>query len=88
MFMRPGTPSGLRIMSTGVLIFQEVACPPPERFLEMTPSLPWRPAISVAFVRRRRCATLTRTIFYARGQVTMLIMIKYLDVDHLAAPLS
>ena len=42
-FIRPGTPSGLRMMSTGVPSSRN-GMSSTGRILEMTPLLPWRPA--------------------------------------------
>ena len=54
--------------------------------LEMTPLLPWRPAILSPSVRRRRWATVTRTIFSTpAAQVAVLVAVKDLDVHDLAA---
>ena len=44
-FMRLGTPSGLSTMSTGRAVLRGTACPPRAGCGEMTPLLPWRPAI-------------------------------------------
>ena len=45
MFMRDGTPSGLRTMSTGVPSDKVGHVLLPAGSFEMTPLLPWRPAI-------------------------------------------
>ena len=43
MFIRPGTPSGFKMMSTGVPSSRN-GMSSAGRIFEMTPLLPWRPA--------------------------------------------
>ena len=61
MFIRPGTPSGFRMRSTGVPSSRN-GISSTGTTLETTPLLPWRPAILSPAVILRRCATETRTI--------------------------
>ena len=60
MFIRLGTPSGLRTMSTGVPSGMN-GMSSIGRILAITPLLPWRPAILSPTAIFRFCATLTRT---------------------------
>ena len=64
--MREGTPSGLSTMSTGV---PSAMCGMSSTgvILEITPLLPWRPAILSPGCRRRFTATYTLTIFSTPG---------------------
>ena len=55
-FMRPGTPSGFSTMSTGVPSARN-GMSSSGRIFEMTPLLPWRPAILSPSVILRFCAT-------------------------------
>ncbi len=66
MFMRPGTPSGLRIRSTGVPSSRN-GMSSTGTTLEITPLFPCRPAILSPSVALRFCATETRTIFSTPG---------------------
>ena len=59
MFMRDGTPSGLRMMSTGVPSGRN-GMSSWGRILATTPLLPWRPAILSPTLILRFAATLTR----------------------------
>src|SRR5258708_162002 len=65
-FMREGTPSGLRTMSTGVPSAMNGMSSTGTIF-EITPLLPWRPAILSPGCRRRLTATYTLTIFCTPG---------------------
>ena len=60
MFIRLGTPSGLRMMSTGVPSGRN-GMSSAGRILAMTPLLPWRPAILSPTLILRFWATDTRT---------------------------
>ncbi len=66
MFMRLGTPSGLRMMSTGEPSGRNgmSSC---GRILAMTPLLPWRPAILSPTLTLRFWATETRTSLLTPG---------------------
>ena len=66
MFIRLGTPSGLRTMSTGVPSGRN-GMSSTGRILAMTPLLPWRPAILSPTAIFRFCATLTRTSRFTPG---------------------
>ncbi len=85
MFIRLGTPSGLRITSTGVPSSRNgMSCS--STIFEMTPLLPWRPASLSPSAILRFLATRTRT-----GSLTPvcrsspLSLREDLDVDHDAA---
>ena len=66
MFMRLGTPSGLRTMSTGVPSGR-YGMSSSGRTLAMTPLLPWRPAILSPTETLRFWATDTRTRRFTPG---------------------
>ena len=65
-FIRDGTPSGLRMMSTGVPSSRN-GMSSTGRILEMTTLLPWRPASLSPSVIFRFCATYTRTSSFTPG---------------------
>ncbi len=66
MFMRLGTPSGLRMMSTGVPSGRN-GMSSTGRILAMTPLLPWRPAILSPSETLRFWAIETRTSWLTPG---------------------
>ena len=85
MFMRMGTPSGLRMMSTGVPSGRKgmSSC---GRILATTPLLPWRPAILSPTLILRLAATLTRISRLTPGSSSSpRVAAELADVDDLAA---
>ena len=85
MFMRLGTPSGLRITSTGVPSSRSGMSASGTIF-EITPLLPWRPASLSPSAILRFLATYTRTRSLTPGrQVVLVVAREGLDVDHDAA---
>ena len=66
MFIRPGTPNGFRMTSTGVPSSKK-GMSSTGRILEITPLLPWRPASLSPSVILRFCATYTRTSLLTPG---------------------
>ena len=85
MFMRLGTPSGLRMTSTGVPSSRNgMSCS--STIFEMTPLLPWRPASLSPSEILRFLATNTRTRSLTPGrQVVAALAAEGLDVDDDAA---
>ena len=85
MFMRLGTPSGLRMMSTGVPSGRN-GMSSWGRILATTPLLPWRPAILSPTEILRLAATLTRISRLTPGSSSSpLLAVELAHVDDLAA---
>ncbi len=85
MFMRCGTPSGFRMMSTGVPSGRNGISSTGSTRL-MTPLLPWRPAILSPAPILRFCAIETRTNWFTPGgQLVVGLAREDLDLDDLAA---
>ena len=85
MFMRLGTPSGLRMMSTGVPSgrYGMSSC---GRIFAITPLLPWRPAILSPTLILRFCATRhPDQAVHARLEVVVELAPELADLDDLAA---
>ena len=85
MFMRLGTPSGLRITSTGVPS-SRCGMSASGTIFEITPLLPWRPASLSPSAILRFFATYTRTRSFTPGdRSSSFVAREGLDVDHDAA---
>ena len=85
MFIREGTPSGLRMMSTGVPSGRN-GMSSWGRILATTPLLPWRPAILSPTLILRFAATLTRISRLTPGSSSSpVVAVELTDVDDLAA---
>ena len=85
MFIRLGTPSGLRMMSTGVPSGRK-GMSSAGRILAITPLLPWRPAILSPTEILRFWATATRTSRLTPGwRSSLLLATELADLDDLAA---
>ena len=85
MFMRLGTPSGLRMMSTGVPSGRN-GMSSAGRILAMTPLLPWRPAIlSPTLILRFWATRHADQPVDARRELVVELAAELADVDDLAA---